>query len=114
MKTNEVKLKRKMEAEAVGALLTDLVNAFKQGTVCVQEGAGFVTLKPAGEINVEIVAGEKKGKQKIEIELAWEEPPAVADVEELPVRITAEEPEFTAPVPEKEDETAEEIREGEL
>jgi amphi-Trp domain-containing protein len=101
VKTNEVKLKRKMDADAVGMLLSDLVGAFRQGTVCIQEGAGFVTLNPAGEIQVEIAAGGKKGKQKIEIELSWEEAPAVASVEELPIRISAEEPEFTAPRPEE-------------
>lgn len=101
VKTNEVKLKRKMDPDAVGSLLSDLVDAFKQGTICIQEGAGFVTLNPASEIQVEMVAGGKKGKQKIEIELSWEEAPAVSSVEEPPIRISAEEPEFTAPQPEE-------------
>jgi amphi-Trp domain-containing protein len=103
MKKNEVKVKRKMDAEAVGALLSDLVNSFKQGTVCIQEGPAFVTLKPAGEIEMEIGAAEKKGKAKIEIELSWKEAAPVSEDDEAAVRITSEEPEFTAPLPDEGD-----------
>jgi amphi-Trp domain-containing protein len=102
MKKNEVKVKRTMNAEAVGVLLSDLVNSFKQGTVCIQEGPAFVTLKPVSEMEVEIVAADKKGKQKIEIELSWKEAtPIQEEGGETAVRISAEEPEFTAPLPDE-------------
>jgi len=102
MKKNEVKVKRKLDAEAVGALLSDLVNSFNQGTVCIQEGPAFVTLKPVGEIEAEIIAADKKGKQKIEIELSWKEAAPISEEGgEMAVRISAEEPEFTAPLPDE-------------
>lgn len=107
MKKNEVKVKRKMDSGAVGDLLSDLVDSFKQGTVCIQEGPAFVTLTPAGEIEVEIAATEKKGKQKIEIELNWKETAPVPGDPAAPVRITSKEPEFTAPLPETEGEAGE-------
>ena len=70
MKKNEVAIKCKLEADAVAAMLLDLANSFKEGKVVIQKGASFVTLRPAGVIEVEIEAVEKKGKQKIEIKLA--------------------------------------------
>lgn len=102
MKKNEVKIKRNMDAEAVGALLSDLVDSFRQGTVCIQEGPAFVTLNPTGEIEMEIAAAEKKGKQKIDIELSWKESAPESPEASAEVRITAQEPEFTPPPPEAE------------
>ena len=62
-----------MEAEGVANLLSDMVNSFREGKVVIQKGSSFVTLKPVGQIEVELKAAEKKGKQKIEIQLSWKE-----------------------------------------
>jgi amphi-Trp domain-containing protein len=91
MKKNEVTIKYKLETDAVAAMLSDLANSFKEGKVVIQKGVSFVTLRPAGVIEVEIEAVEKKGKQKIEIQLDWEED-ILLDAAEAGIKISAEEP----------------------
>jgi len=91
MKKNEVAIKCKLEADAVATMLSDLANSFKEGKVVIQKGASFVTLRPAGIIEVEIEAVEKKGKQKIEIQLDWEEE-ILLDAAEAKIIISAQDP----------------------
>jgi amphi-Trp domain-containing protein len=91
MKKNEVTVKCKLEADAVGSMLFDLASNFKEGKVVIQKGHSFVTLRPAGQIEVEIEAVEKKGKQKIEIQLSWKEE-IFLDDPETEIKISAEEP----------------------
>jgi amphi-Trp domain-containing protein len=91
MKKNEVEIKCKLEADAVATMLMDLANSFKEGKVVIQKGASFVTLRPAGVIEVEIEAVEKKGKQKIEIQLDWEEE-ILLDAAEAKINISAQDP----------------------
>ena len=85
MKKHEVTVKCKMETDAVVSLLSDLVNSFREGKVVVQKGDSFITLKPAGPIEMELEATEKKGKQKIEIQLSWKEeaPPEAEPDDEI-------------------------------
>jgi amphi-Trp domain-containing protein len=70
-------------------MLSDLANRFKEGKVVIQKGASFVTLRPAGIIEVEIEAVEKKGKQKIEIQLDWDEE-ILLDAAEANIKIFAQ------------------------
>jgi amphi-Trp domain-containing protein len=91
MKKNEVAIKYKLETDAVAVMLSDLANSFKEGKVVIQKGASFVTLRPAGVIEVEIEAVEKKGKQKIEIQLDWEEE-ILLDAAEARIKISAADP----------------------
>jgi amphi-Trp domain-containing protein len=91
MKKNEVAIKYKLETDAVAAMLSDLAKSFKEGKVVIQKGASLVTLRPAGVIEVEIEAVEKKGKQKIEIQMDWEED-ILLDAAEAGIKISAEEP----------------------
>jgi len=91
MKKNEVNVKCKMEADAVANLLSDMVNSFREGKVVIQKGSSFVTLKPVGRIEVELEAAEKKGKQKIEIQLSWKEE-ILLELKEDEIRISGDEP----------------------
>ncbi len=91
MKKTEVAIKCKLEANAVAAMFSDLANSFKEGKVVIQKGASFVTLRPVGVIEVEIEAVEKKGKQKIEIQLDWEEE-ILLDAAEANIKISAQDP----------------------
>ncbi len=91
MKKNEVNVKCKMEAEAVANLLSDMVKNFREGKVVIQKGSSFVTLKPVGQIEVELEAAEKKGKQKIEIQLSWKEE-ILPEQTEDEFRISGDEP----------------------
>lgn len=93
---NEVEMKRSMTPEAVADLLSDLSASLRDGTVCVIQGKDFVTLTPAGGIEVGILAGRKKDKQKISIQMAWREV-QVEDAEEAEFGISSQEPEMSAP-----------------
>ncbi len=91
MKKNEVNIKCKMEADAIANLLSDMVNSFREGKVVFQKGGSFVTLKPVGQIEMELEAAEKKGKQKIEIQLSWKEEILLEQKEDA-FRISGDEP----------------------
>jgi len=91
MKKNEVAIKCKMETEAVANMLSDMVKSFREGKVVIQKGSSFVTLKPVGQIEVELEAAEKKGKQKIEIQLSWKEE-VLSEQTEDEIRISGDEP----------------------
>lgn len=96
---SEVRIKTNMGADRVADFLQDLVNSFKEGTVCIEKGTEFVTLKPGKDIAVEIGAAYKKDKQKLHIELSWLQLEHGAEtVSEF--RISAQEPEVEAPLAE--------------
>lgn len=99
---SEVKIKRTMEAEALADVLDDLVKSFREGTVCVEKGEEFVTLNPGGRIEMEMEAGQKKGKQKFSMELNWRQVD-VQEEEAADFKISSQEPEMTAPTPEEGD-----------
>jgi len=108
MKKNEVAIKCKLETNAVAAMLSDLAKSFKEGKVVIQKGASFVTLRPVGVIEVEIEAVEKKGKQKIEIQLDWEEE-ILLDAAEARIKISAQDPVLDIGSVEEETETNSEL-----
>jgi len=60
-----VNVKCKMEADAVADMLSDMVNSFREGKVVIQKGGSFVSLKPVGQIEVELEAAEKKENRKL-------------------------------------------------
>jgi amphi-Trp domain-containing protein len=103
---DEIKIKQTMALDTVIDILKDLVKSFDEGNICFEKGKKFVTLKPGQMIEVEIEAGLKKEKQKLNIELKWRQ--LEAGEEDLPaIRISSREPEIFAPAPE-----AAEVAEG--
>jgi amphi-Trp domain-containing protein len=97
---NEIKIKQTMELGTVNDILKDLVKSFEEGTVCLEKGREFVTLRPGKVIEVEIEAETKKDKQKLNVELSWRQ--LEPEEEELPaIKISSEEPEMEAPTPEE-------------
>lgn len=90
MSNSGITLKGTMDPAAFAQLLEDLAKSVKAGTVCLQKGGEYVTLKPAGGLEFEVEAAVKKGKQKLAISVKWEEPvPAVTPGE---IKITSVEP----------------------
>ena len=67
----------------------------------IQKGSSFVTLKPSGQIEVELAAAEKKGKQKIEIQLSWKEE-IFTELIEDEIRISGDEPCLNETIPAEE------------
>lgn len=100
---NGIVIKGTMDFQSIITFLEDVVNSFKAKTVCVQRGDEFITLTPADSIEMELEAVEKKGKQKLSLELEWrEETPVEAGVPfkvgcEVPEPAPVEEPAADAP-----------------
>jgi len=91
MSKSSITLKGTMDPAAFAHLLEDLAKSVKAGTVCLQKGGEYVTLKPAGGMEFEVEAAVKKGKQKLSVAVKWEEPCEI--VPEGEIKITSVEPE---------------------
>ncbi len=99
MKKTEVKLRRTVNPEDVAKILIDLANSIKEGTVCLENGSDFVTLEAAEDAQIEmgLQAGQKKNKQKFELELSWRLAPPKLEGDES-FKISSQEPEIVEPV----------------
>lgn len=97
----EVEIKKRLSAEMVASLLTDLAESFRAGIVCVENDADFVTLKPGTDVEVEIEAANKKDKQKFSLKLSWKEAEPVSAASECGLKISSREPEISAPLAEE-------------
>jgi amphi-Trp domain-containing protein len=71
MRKNEIRVKKNLEIEAVALVLEKLVESLRTGTVCVESENEFVTLSPAGVLDLELSASQKKNKGKLVLELNW-------------------------------------------
>lgn len=98
MSKSSLSLKGSMDPQSLAQLLEDMAKSIKAGTVCLQKGGEFVTLKTSGPMDFTIEAAVKKGKQKLEIAVKWEEPAEMAAPDEI--TISAVEPELPACDPE--------------
>jgi len=98
MSKSSLSLKGSMDPQSLAQLLEDMAKSIKAGTVCLQKGGEFVTLKTAGPMDFTIEAAVKKGKQKLEISLKWEEAAEIAAPDEI--TISAVEPELPPCEPE--------------
>lgn len=98
MSKNSMECKSVMTKAQAAELLEDLARSLRQGTVCVQRDPEFVTLKPRDGMEVVLAAAQKKGKEKLEIELAWHQE-VTPTQEPGGFKISAKEPE---PKPEPE------------
>lgn len=96
---SEVKIKTSMNTDAVTNFLQDLVESFKHGTVCIEKGMEYVTLKPGNEILVEISAAYKKDKQKLCMEFGWRQNEPTADLSDF--KVSYQEPLVEASLPEE-------------
>jgi len=72
MSKNDIALKGQMDRNDMAGLLEDMVQGFKRGTICIRMGEESATLRPAQCLQYEIEVEVKKGKQKLAIELKWE------------------------------------------
>jgi amphi-Trp domain-containing protein len=91
MSKQGIAIKGSMDYASVVAFLEDVVRSFKEKKVCVQRGEEFVTLTPGESIDLEVEAAQKKGKQKLCIELTWREELSVES--DMPFKVSACEPE---------------------
>ncbi|MBU2646640.1 MAG: amphi-Trp domain-containing protein [bacterium] len=76
------------------AYLEEMIMHLKEGKAVLQHEDEFVTLKPSGNVTLEVEASAKKGKESLILELKWHqesEPKLKTDL-----KISAEEPEQVA------------------
>ena len=93
MKKTDLKQKISMETETFTKILDNLRTSLAKGTVCVQAGDDFVSLKPSKNIDVTIAATQKKGKEKLSMELSWRHTSNSSE-SSAPLKISATEPEI--------------------
>ena len=94
-----MEFKSTMDKEQVAVLLEDLARSIRKGTVCAQQDPEFLTLSPTDIIEVEFEAGQKKGKEKIGLELSWRLEMPVEETAGAAFKISAKAPEVK-PAPE--------------
>ena len=89
--SNELKIKHSMPLEELAAYLKDISETLGKGQTCLQYDSKFITLHPAKEVEVKIQAEQKKGKERLSLELSWH----LAEEKSKPngFKITASEPE---------------------
>lgn len=93
MGKREISFKARVDQQTVINYLEDLLEGLRAGAAYVQSGNEYVTLKPTSAIDMEVEAVQKKDKQRVSIELSWnDEQPVEKPRAEL--RITTTEPEI--------------------
>jgi amphi-Trp domain-containing protein len=91
MEKTKVSFRQAMESQDAVKLLGGLVESLKAGKIVVEQGEEFISMDPAGKVDVEIEAKQKKDKGELSIELSWK----LAEAEEAkdPLKISSKEPE---------------------
>ncbi|MCB2190610.1 MAG: amphi-Trp domain-containing protein [Deltaproteobacteria bacterium] len=76
MSKSGVSYKGDLPAQQALALLENLVESLKKGSVCVQVDQEHVVmgLSKSTPVGVEIGASQKKGKRRLSLELSWSDP----------------------------------------
>lgn len=96
MKKNELKIKKSMNAADVSKIFGDISENLKKEKMCLINGNDFITLIPSNQMDIELKAIQKKEKQRVTIEISWEEKPEIEETQPELV-ITAEEPAVEEP-----------------
>ena len=73
MSKNELKYKAVLERDQIIEHLESLMHAVKEGRLNVQHADQALCLVPGENIKLELKAGIKENKEKIEFELSWSE-----------------------------------------
>lgn len=92
MSDNGISFKSYLERDQVISYLEDLCQSLKSGKLYIKRGDKGVELSPADSIEMELEVAEKKGKQKLAIELSWQ-PPVVTGTSDAGLVISHQAPE---------------------
>jgi amphi-Trp domain-containing protein len=90
MQKPKVSFRQSVESKEAVKLLGDLVKSLEAGKIVVEQGKEFITMDPAGNVDVEVEAKHKKNKAELSIELSWRIADAVEEVD--PLKISSKEP----------------------
>src|SRR3989339_937583 len=67
------------------AYLEALAASLKKNQICVEAGDEYVVLEAAENMELEVNAAQKKGKEKIMLELSWTQPMVLENEEQLKI-----------------------------
>ena len=81
MAKNSVQFARIASAEEIAEYLTSLAVGLKRGEVSLESGDRSLHLSPASHIKLELRAGQKERKGRIEIEIGWKRSTATKTTE---------------------------------
>ena len=71
MAKNSVQFARIASPEEIAEYLTSLAVGLKRGEVSLESGDRSLHLSPASDLKLELKAGQKERKGRIEIEIGW-------------------------------------------
>jgi amphi-Trp domain-containing protein len=71
MAKNNVQFARIASPEEIAEYLTSLAIGLKRGEVSLESGDRSLHLSPASDLKLELKAGQKERKGRIEIEIGW-------------------------------------------
>lgn len=98
MSKKSIEIKTHLKRETVVSYLEELVKSLKAGKLVVQQEEEFVSLHPAGMMELEVSASHKKSKEKFSLELSWVT--ESASLESAVLLIGTKEPKVAEPAPE--------------
>ncbi|MBD3380863.1 MAG: amphi-Trp domain-containing protein [candidate division Zixibacteria bacterium] len=90
MSKKELSFKGRVEPARAVNFLNDLVAGLNSGGFYLQNGDDYIGLKPNQHLLMEVEASQKKGKDKITIELSWDREDI--QTEDMKLRITSAPP----------------------
>ncbi|MBF0258937.1 MAG: amphi-Trp domain-containing protein [Desulfamplus sp.] len=73
MKKQEMNIKHELSVEETVDLFNEIAKSISEGTISIEYGEKQITLKTGCRFDVMIEATQKKGKQKLNIELSWKD-----------------------------------------
>lgn len=73
MTKNKVDAKGTVGLDKAIGYLEDILEGMKNGRIVVRQGDRIVTFQPVNDVEMEIEAKEKDGRQKFSMEMTWSE-----------------------------------------
>jgi len=71
MAKNSVQFARIASPEEIAEYLTSLAVGLKRGEISLESGERSLHLSPASDVKLELKAGQKEHKGRIELEIGW-------------------------------------------
>ena len=101
MSKKKISTRLSLDSSQLAAQLRALASSFEDGKVVIAHESNFVSLVPTNAMQLELEAETKKGKNKLSLELSWQQHVAVEGPSSL--LISSEEPELPPEEPEEAD-----------
>src|SRR2546426_10593199 len=76
MAKNTVQFARIASPEEIAEYLTSLAVGLKRGEISLESGERSLHLSPTSDVKLELKAGQKERKGRIELEIGWKRPTA--------------------------------------